>query len=77
MIVFQGMWLAMIGIVVGLASAFGLAKVIANLLYGVTSRDPVVFVTVAIVLSIVALIGVWLPARRAVRVDPVIALRAE
>jgi ABC-type antimicrobial peptide transport system permease subunit len=77
MIVQQGMLLATIGIVVGLASAFGLAKVIANLLYGVTARDPVVFVGVAGMLGIVALIGVWLPTRSAVRVDPVIALRAE
>ena len=77
MIVRQGMWLATIGIAIGLASAFGLAKVIANLLYGVTSRDPMVFLSVAILLGIVALIGVWLPTRSAVRVDPVIALRAE
>jgi putative ABC transport system permease protein len=77
MIILQGMRLAMIGVVVGLASAFGLARVIATLLYGVTSRDPVVFVAMPIVLTIVALVGVWLPARSAVRVDPVIALRAE
>jgi len=77
MIIRQGMRLAMIGVIVGLASAFGLARVIATLLYGVTSRDPVVFVAMPIVLSLVALIGVWLPARSAVRVDPVIALRAE
>ena len=77
MIVQQGMLLAVIGIFVGLASAFGLARVIANLLYGVTARDPVVFLGVAGVLGLVALIGVWLPTLRAVRVDPVIALRAE
>jgi len=77
MIVRQGMWLALVGIAVGLAAAFGLAKVIANLLYGVTTRDPLVFGGVATVLGIVALIGVWLPTRTAVRVDPVIALRAE
>jgi putative ABC transport system permease protein len=77
MIVRQGMWLAAIGIAIGLASAFGLARVIANLLYGVTSRDPVVFASVAILLGSVSLIGVWLPTRSAVRVDPVIALRAE
>jgi predicted permease len=77
MIVVQGMRLALIGVVVGLASAFGLARVIANLLYGVTARDPLVFVAMPIALTAVALIGVWLPARRAVRVDPVVALRAE
>jgi putative ABC transport system permease protein len=77
MIVIEGMRLAVVGVAVGLASAFGLARVIANLLYGVTARDPLVFVAVPIVLSAVAAVGVWLPARRAVRVDPVIALRAE
>ena len=77
MIIRQGMLLAMIGVVIGLASAFGLARVIATLLYGVTPRDPVVFVAMPIVLTSVALAGVCLPARRAVRVDPVIALRAE
>jgi putative ABC transport system permease protein len=77
MILVQGMRLAMIGVVIGLASSFGLARLIATLLYGVTARDPLVFVLVPAVLTVVALIGVWLPARRAVGVDPVIALRAE
>jgi putative ABC transport system permease protein len=77
MILGQGMRLAIIGVVIGLAAAFGLARLIATLLYGVTARDPLVFVLVPAVLTAVALIGVWLPARRAVGVDPVIALRAE
>src|SRR5881296_1418911 len=51
MIIRQGMLLAMIGVVIGLASAFGLARVIATLLYGVTPRDPVVFVAMPIVLT--------------------------
>jgi putative ABC transport system permease protein len=77
MILGQGMRLAIVGVVIGLAAAFGLARLIATLLYGVTARDPLVFVLVPIVLTAVALIGVGLPARRAVGVDPVIALRAE
>jgi len=77
MIVVQGMRLAIVGVVIGLASAFGLARIISTLLYGVTARDPLVFVAVPLVLTMVALVGVWLPAQRAIRVDPVTALRAE
>jgi putative ABC transport system permease protein len=77
MILVQGMRLALAGVVIGVIVAFGLARVIATLLYGVTAHDPLVFATVPTVLTIVALAGVWLPSRRAVRVDPVVALRAE
>jgi putative ABC transport system permease protein len=77
MVVVEGMRLAIVGVIVGLASAFGLARVIANLLFGVTARDPLVFTLVPVVLAAVAFVGIWLPARRAVGVDPVIALRAE
>jgi predicted permease len=77
MIVGQGMRLALAGVVIGLASAFGLARVIASLLYGVTPRDPLVFAGAPAVLALVAFVGVWLPSRRAVAVDPVSALRAE
>ena len=77
MIIGQGMRLALVGVLLGLGCAFGLARVIANLLYGVTARDPLVFSAVPLALTAVAFVGVWLPARRAVRVDPVVALRAE
>jgi predicted permease len=77
MVVLQGMRLAIAGVIIGVAVAFGLARFIASFLFGVTSRDPLVFVGVPLVLTLVALIAVWLPARRASRVDPIIALRAE
>jgi putative ABC transport system permease protein len=77
MIVRQGMSVAVAGIVIGLASAFGLTRVIASLLFGVTAKDPAVFVIVPVLLSAVALVGVWLPARRAARIDPLSALRTE
>jgi ABC-type antimicrobial peptide transport system permease subunit len=77
MIIRQGMSFALVGVVLGMASAFGLTRVIATSLYGVTARDPLVFVTVPLLLGAVALFGVWLPARRAARVDPLVALRYE
>jgi ABC-type antimicrobial peptide transport system permease subunit len=77
MIVFQGMRLALLGVVIGVASAYGLTKLIASLLYGVQARDPLVFIGVPVLLTVVALIAVWVPARRATRVSPMDALRVE
>jgi len=77
MVVLQGMRLAIIGVVIGVAAGFGLARFIETFLYGVTKRDPLVFVGVPILLSIVALLAIWIPARRASHVDPIIALRYE
>ena len=77
MVVTQGMILAITGVALGLAAAFGLAKLITSFLFGVTAKDPLVFAGVPLVLTLVALIAVWLPARRASKVDPLIALRYE
>jgi putative ABC transport system permease protein len=77
MVVFQGLQLALAGVVIGLTSAFLLSKVLSSFLFGVTPRDPLVFSVVPIVLTGVALLAVWLPARRASRVDPILALRYE
>ena len=77
MVVFQGMRLAVVGVIVGVAAAFWLARLIASFLFGVTARDPLVFGGVPVLLTLVALLAVWIPARRASRVDPMIALRYE
>jgi ABC-type antimicrobial peptide transport system permease subunit len=77
MVVTQGMILAGVGIAIGLAGAFLLARLITAFLFGVTATDPVVFAGVPLLLAAVALVAVWLPARRASHVDPLVALRAE
>jgi ABC-type antimicrobial peptide transport system permease subunit len=77
MVVRQGMTLAIVGVVIGVASGFGLARLIETMLFGVTTRDVLVFAGVPLLLTAVALLAVWLPARRASRVDPMVALRYE
>jgi putative ABC transport system permease protein len=77
MILGQGVALALVGVVIGLASAFGLSRVIASLLFGVKASDALVFVSVPTVLLLVAVAAVWWPASRASRVNPMIALRYE
>lgn len=77
MIVMQGMRLALVGIAVGLAASWGLARFMSAFLFQIDARDPMVFVGVPLVLAAVAFFAVWLPALRASRVDPVIALRYE
>jgi ABC-type antimicrobial peptide transport system permease subunit len=77
MVIAQGMALSLIGVAIGLAAAFGLARLITAFLFGVTAKDPLVFSGVPLVLAAVAFVAVWLPARRASKVDPIIALRAE
>ena len=77
MVIRQGMLLAIIGVVIGVSAALGLGRFISTLLFGVTATDPLVFVGVPVLLTVVALAAVWLPARRASAVDPIIALRYE
>jgi len=77
MIVRQGGVVALVGIVVGLATALAGSRLIASLLYGVSARDPGVFAAATVTLLSVALVACWLPARRAASVDPLVALRAE
>ncbi len=77
MVVLQGMRLALAGVAIGLAAAFGVTRLIASFLFGTKTTDPAVFLTVPLLLGAVALFAVWLPARRASRIDPVEALRYE
>ena len=77
MVVRQGMALALAGVVLGVAAAFGLTRLMASLLYGVTPRDPIAMTSVAVLLVGVALAATYFPARHASRVDPVVSLRYE
>jgi predicted permease len=77
MVVFQGMLLALIGVVLGVASALALTRLMRSLLFGVKPWDPSTIVLVAVLLSAVSLVATYLPARRASRVDPMVALRYE
>jgi putative ABC transport system permease protein len=77
MVVEEGMATAAIGIAAGLAAALGLTRLLASMLYGVGPTDPVTFVASALLLGIVALLASSIPARRATKVDPVVALRCE
>jgi putative ABC transport system permease protein len=73
----QGMGLVLLGLAIGLFGAWGLSRVLAGQLYGISARDPLTYAAVATLLGAVALAATWLPARRATRVDPMISLRSE
>jgi putative ABC transport system permease protein len=77
MVVRQGSMLILVGLVFGLAGAYALTRLIASLLFGVTTKDPLTFVAVAVVLAVVALLACYIPALRATKVDPIEALRCE
>jgi putative ABC transport system permease protein len=77
MVIRQGIILALMGVAIGVVVALGITRLITSMIYGVTPYDPVTFVTVAILLVLVAAAACYVPARRAMRVDPMVALRYE
>jgi putative ABC transport system permease protein len=77
MVIRDGLRFSLAGVLAGLLGAALLARQISSFLYGVESRDPLVFAIIPVVLVLTALVALWIPARRATRVDPVTALRAE
>ncbi|MFW6201981.1 MAG: FtsX-like permease family protein, partial [Gemmatimonadota bacterium] len=77
LVVRQGMRPVLLGLVIGVAAALAGARLLESMLHGVPARDPLTIGIVAVTLPLVAAVASWLPARRAARVDPVIALRAE
>jgi ABC-type antimicrobial peptide transport system permease subunit len=77
MVVRQGLLLAVTGLGIGLAGAFAVTRLMASILFGVNPNDPPTFIGVAVILAGTALLACWIPATRAARLDPMVALRHE
>ena len=77
LVVGRGMWLSFLGIAFGIAAALLLTRIMTSLLYGISASDPLTYIGISLLLAIVALLACLIPARRAIKVDPIIALRYE
>jgi ABC-type antimicrobial peptide transport system permease subunit len=77
MILRQGLELALVGLVIGIVCALGATRFLSSLLYGIKPTDPLTFVSISVILTAVALLASYIPARRATKVDPMVALRCE
>ena len=77
LVVGGGVWLAVLGIMVGIGAALTLTQLMKDLLYGIRATDPVTFGAVTVILGAISLLACYIPARRAMKVDPIVALRHE
>jgi ABC-type antimicrobial peptide transport system permease subunit len=77
LIIKQGLSLALIGVVIGLFGAFALTRLMKDLLFGLSATDPLTFIVIALLLTFSMLLACWIPARRAMKVDPMVVLHCE
>jgi putative ABC transport system permease protein len=77
LVIGQGMWTTIVGMAIGLGGSFALTRTMQSLLFGVSTTDPLTLVGVVVLLAAVSFLACWIPARRATKVDPLVALRYE